>query len=56
MNIKKEITCKELNKSEKRIENGEIIRAKVQNSGDELEKIVTFMPQRIIRNETQTKR
>ena len=55
LNIRKQMTVKEL-KQEEKVENaGQVVRVKVQPSGDNLSRIITFMPQRIVRNASKQK-
>ena len=55
LNIKKKMTLKELKQEEKVEEAGQAVRVKIQQSGDNLSKIITFMPQRIVRNASKQK-
>ena len=55
LNIRKQMTIKELKQEEKVEDAGQVVRVKVQQSGDNLSRIITFMPQRIIRNASKQK-
>lgn len=55
LNIRKQMTVKELKQEEKVEDAGQVVRVKVQQSGDNLSRIITFMPQRIIRNASKQK-